>query len=180
MEEYEFNRIDKEVKTIERLVDQFCGLQCRSSHDIRRAFRKIERIRTRHQSTLSRINNLKDELNGEKQRLGLQRDQSYQESKDKLGRVATQAQRLSENWSEQPPLTNAFQGFGALVQFALAHNDYQTSWSSQDSLDALPNKLLELTRQQDKLQDLLDDAEAAYGEMEDAVEDTARRTVDDR
>ena len=169
LDEYEFTRINKEVEMIERKVNQFCGLQGRSSEDIRRAFQKLKTIKDLCQWTLHRINSLKDEMNGEKQRLTLQRDQSYQEGKDKLGTAATQAQRLSENWSDLSPWMKVLQGVFASLYAGFAFNDYLTSWRSQNSLKVLRNKLLEVTRQQDKLQDLLYQAEEAYENMEDEM-----------
>ena len=42
-DEYELIRNNQEVEKIEVLVNQFCGLQGRSSQDIRRAFRKLKK-----------------------------------------------------------------------------------------------------------------------------------------
>ena len=169
LDEYEFTRINQEVEKIELLVNQFCGLQGQSSQDIRSAFKKLKRIKNLCRSTLSRINSLKVEINGEKQRLGLQRDQSYQACMSNLDSAATQAQRLSENWSDLPPPMKVLQGLCAVFYAILAFNDYQTSRRSQHSLNFLRNKLLEVNRQQDKLQDLLDQAEEAYEEMKDEM-----------
>ena len=43
LDECELIRINQEVEKIEVLVNQFCGLQGRSSQDIRRAFRKLKK-----------------------------------------------------------------------------------------------------------------------------------------
>ena len=165
LDEYELIRINQEVEKIEVLVNEFCDLQGRSSQDIRRAFRKLKRIRNLGESTMSRINSLKDEMKGKKQRLGHQRDQSYQEGWANLGSAATQAQRLSENWSDLHPMMKGFQGLSVGLHAARAYNDYQTSWHSQDSLKVLREKLLEVIHQQDKLTDLLDKVEEAYDKM---------------
>ena len=166
LDEYDFNRINQEVENIESLVIQFCGLQGRSSQDIRHASQKLERIRQRGQSTLSRINSLKVKMNDEIQCLGHQRDQSYQAGMANLGRTGTQAQRLAENWSDLSPMMQASEGMNAVVNAMRATKDYQTSCHLQDFLNDQRNKLLEVKRQQDKLQDLLDQAEDAYVEMQ--------------
>ena len=44
-DEYELIRNNQEVEKIEVLVNQFSGLQGRSSQDIKRAFRKLKRIK---------------------------------------------------------------------------------------------------------------------------------------
>ena len=44
-DEYELIRNNQEVEKIKVLVNQFCGLQGRSSQDIKRAFRKLKRIK---------------------------------------------------------------------------------------------------------------------------------------
>ena len=44
-DEYELIRNNQEVEKIEVLVNQFCGLQGRSSQGIKRAFRKLKRIK---------------------------------------------------------------------------------------------------------------------------------------
>ena len=165
LDEYELFRIKKEVKKIEVSVNEFCELQGRRSQDIRRALRKRKRIKNLGQSTMSRINSLKDEMNGEKQRLGHQRDQSYQEGWANLGRTETQAQRLLENWSDLSPMRIALEGISAGFHAVHTYNDYQTSWHSQDSLKVLRGKLLKVIRQQDKLKDLLDKVEEAYDKM---------------
>ena len=165
LDEYELFRIKKEVKKIEVSVNEFCELQGRRSQDIRRALRKRKRIKNLGQSTMSRINSLKDEMNGEKQRLGHQRDQSYQEGWANLGSAANQAQRLSENWSDLHPMMKGFQGLSVGLHAARAYSGYQTSWHSQDSLKVLREKLLEVIRQQDKLKDLLEKVEEEYDKM---------------
>lgn len=165
LDEYELIRINQEVEKIKVLVNEFCDLQGRTSQDIRRAFQKLQRIENLGQSTMSRINSLKDEMNGEKQRLGHQRDQSYQEGWANLGSAATQAQRLSEDWSDLHPMMKGFQGLFVGFHAACACSGYHTSWHSQHSLKVLREKLLEVIRQQDKLKDLLDEAEEAYGKM---------------
>ena len=170
LDEYELFRIKKEVKKIEVSVNEFCKLQGRRSQDIRRAFQKLKRIRNLGQSTMSRINSLKDEMNGEKQRLGHQRDQSYQEGWANLGSAATQAQRLSEDWSDLHSMMKGFQGLFVGFHAACAYSGYQTSWHSQDSLKVLRKKLLEVIRQQDKLKDLLDEAEKAFEKMVDEMQ----------
>ena len=170
LDEYELFRIKKEVKKIKGSVNEFCELQGRRSQDIRRAFQKLKRIRNLGQSTMSRINSLKDEMNGEKQRLGHQRDQSYQEGWANLGSAATQAQRLSENWSHLHLTMKVFQGLFVGFHAACAYSGYQTSWHSQDSLKVLREKLREVIRQQDKLKDLLDEAEKAFEKMLDEMQ----------
>ena len=162
LDEYELIRINQEVEKIELLVNEFCDLQGRSSQDIRRALRKRKRIKNLGQSTMSRM---KDEMNGEKQRLGHQRDQSYQEGWANLGRTETQAQRLLENWSDLSPMRIALEGISAGFHAVHTYNDYQTSWHSQDSLKVLRGKLLEVIRQQDKLKDLLEKVEEEYDKM---------------
>ena len=174
LDEYEITRINQEVEKIELLVNQFCGLQGQSSQDIRSAFKKLKRIKNLYRSTLRRINSLKVEINGETQRLGLQRDQSYRASMANFDRAATQAQGLWENWSDLPPMMKALQGVSAVFYAVLSCNDYQTSWRSQHSLKVLRNKLREVNRQQDILQDLLDQAEEAYEEMEDEMQKSLR------
>ena len=171
LDEYELFRIKKEVKKIEVSVNEFCELQGRRSQDIRRALQKLQRIRNLGQSTMSRINSLKDEMNGEKQLLGHQRDQSYQEGWVNLGSAATQAQRLSENWSDLHLTMKAgFQGLSVDFHAACAYSGYQTSWHSQDSLKVPREKLREVIRQQDKLKDLLDEAEKAFEKMVDEMQ----------
>ena len=165
LDEHELIRINQEVEKIKVLVNEFCDLQGRSSQDIRRACRKRKRIKNLGQSTMSRINSLKDEMNGEKQRLGHQRDQSYQEGWANLGRTETQAQRLLENWSDLSPMRIALEGISAGFHAVHTYKDYQTSWHSQDSLKVLREKLLKVIRQQDKLKDLLDKVEEAYDKM---------------
>ena len=170
LDEYELFRIKKEVKKIEVSVNEFCELQGRRSQDIRRAFQKLKRIRNLGQSTMSRINSLKDEMNGEKQRLGHQRDQSYQEGWANLGSAATQAQRLSENWSDLHLTIKGFQDLFGGFHAACGYRSYQTSWHSQDSLKVPREKLREVIRQQDKLKDLLDEAEKAFEKMVDEMQ----------
>ena len=169
LDEYELMRINKEVEKIEESVNEFCDLQGRSSQNIRRAFRKLKRIRNLGQSTMSRINSLKDEMNGEKQRLGHQRDQSYQDGWANLGSAATQAQRLLENWSDLHPVMKGFQGLYVGFHATCAYSGYQTSWHSQDSLKVLRGKLVKVIHQQDKLKDLLDKAEKAFEKMVDEM-----------
>lgn len=171
LDEYELFRIKKEVKKIEVSVNEFCELQGRRSQDIRRALQKLQRIRNLGQSTMSRINSLKDEMNGEKQLLGHQRDQSYQEGWANLGSAATQVQRLSKNWSDlHLTMKAAFQGLSVDFHAACAYSGYQTSWHSQDSLKVPREKLLEVIHQQDKLKDLLDKAEKAFEKMVDEMQ----------
>ena len=159
LDEYELFRIKKEVKKIEVSVNEFCELQGRRSQDIRRALQKLQRIRNLGQSTMSRINSLKDEMNGEKQRLGHQRDQSYQEGWVNLGSAADLHLTIK-----------GFQGLFGGFHAACRYSGYQTSWHSQDSLKVPREKLLEVIRQQDKLKDLLDKAEKAFEKMVDEMQ----------
>ena len=170
LDEYELFRINQEVEKIEESVNEFCELQGRRSQDIRRAFQKLKRIRNLGQSTMSRINSLKDEMNGEKQLLGHQRDQSYQEGWANFGSAATQAQQLSENWSDLHLTIKGFQGLFGGFHAACRYSGYQTSWHSQDSLKVPREKLREVIRQQDKLKDLLDEAEKAFEKMVDEMQ----------
>lgn len=159
LDEYELFRIKKEVKKIEVSVNEFCELQGRRSQDIRRALQKLQRIRNLGQSTMSRINSLKDEMNGEKQRLGHQRDQSYQEGWVNLGSAADLHLTIK-----------GFQGLFGGFHAACRYSGYQTSWQSQDSLKVPREKLREVIRQQDKLKDLLDEAEKAFEKMVDEMQ----------
>ena len=159
LDEYELFRIKKEVKKIEVSVNEFCELQGRRSQDIRRALQKLQRIRNLGQSTMSRINSLKDEMNGEKQLLGHQRDQSYQEGWVNLGSAADLHLTIKG-------FQDLFGGFHA----ACRYSGYQTSWQSQDSLKVPREKLREVIRQQDKLKDLLDEAEKAFEKMVDEMQ----------
>lgn len=159
LDEYELFRIKKEVKKIEVSVNEFCELQGRRSQDIRRALQKLQRIRNLGQSTMSRINSLKDEMNGEKQLLGYQRDQSYQEGWVNLGSAADLHLTIK-----------GFQGLFGGFHAACRYSGYQTSWQSQDSLKVPREKLREVIRQQDKLKDLLDEAEKAFEKMVDEMQ----------
>ena len=166
---YEFTRINQEVEKIAGKVTEFCDVQWQRSQNIRSVFRKLRWINNLYRSTMSKISSLKVEMNGEIQCLGLQRDQSCQEGIANFGRAATQAQRLWENWSDMHPLMKGFQGVCAVFYVWLTYKGYQRYRLSQDALEGLRNKFLEVNRQQDKLQDLLDKAEEAYEEMEDEM-----------
>ena len=166
---YEFTRINQEVEKIAGKVTEFCDVQWQRSQNIRSVFRKLRWINNLYRSTMSKISSLKVEMNGEIQCLGLQRDQSFQEGIANFGRAATQAQRLWENWSDMHPLMKGFQGVCAVFYVWLTYKGYQRYRLSQDALEGLRNKFLEVNRQQDKLQDLLDKAEEAYEEMEDEM-----------
>lgn len=159
LDEYELFRIKKEVKKIEVSVNEFCELQGRRSQDIRRALQKLQRIRNLGQSTMSRINSLKDEMKGKKQLLGHQRDQSYQEGWVNLGSAADLHLTIK-----------GFQGLFGGFHAACRYSGYQTSWQSQDSLKVPREKLREVIRQQDKLKDLLDEAEKAFEKMVDEMQ----------
>ena len=167
--EHEINRINQEVEKIQRLVNEFGDLQTQRSQSIRLVFRKLQRINKLCRSTLRKISSLKVKMNGEEQCLGLQRDQSYRDGMASLGNAANQAQRLCENWSDLHPVMKVFQGVCVVFHAWSAYKDYQKYQLSQDALKDLRNKLHEVTILQDKVEDLLDEAEEKYEEMEDRM-----------
>ena len=167
--EHEINRINQEVEKIQRLVNEFGDLQTQRSQSIRLVFRKLQRINKLCRSTLRKISSLKVKMNGEEQCLGLQSDQSYRDGMASLGNAANQAQGLCENWSDLHPVMKAFQGVCVVFHAWSAYKDYQKYQLSQDALKDLRNKLHEVTSLQDKVEDLLDEAEEKYEEMEDRM-----------
>lgn len=167
--EHEINRINQEVEKIQRLVNEFGDLQTQRSQSIRLVFRKLQRINKLCRSTLGKISSLKVKMNGEEQCLGLQRDQSYRNGTASLGNAANQAQGLCENWSDLHPVMKVFQGLCVVFHAWSAYKDYQKYQLSQDALKDLRNKLHEVTSLQDKVEDLLDEAEEKYKEMEDRM-----------
>ena len=165
----EFTKINQEVEKIAGKVTEFCNVQWQRSQNIRSVFRKLRRINNLYRSTMSKISRLKVEMKGEIHCLGLQRNQSWQEGMANLHSSATQAQQLSKDWSDLHPLMKAFQVGYAVFHVALAYKEYQRYRLSEDALEGLRNKLLEVNCLQDKLQDLLDKAEEVYEEMEDEM-----------
>ena len=167
--ENEINRINQEVEKIQRLVNEFGDLQTQRSQSIRLVFLKLQRINKLCRSTLGKISSLKVKMNGKEQCLGLQRDQSYRDGMASLGNAANQAQGLCENWSDLHPVMKVFQGLCVVFHAWSAYKDYQKYQLSQDALKDLRNKSHEVTSLQDKVEDLLDEAEEKYKEMEDRM-----------